>query len=441
MDNGSTGRRVLHAWVQLLVASLLVAACAGPEPSGPRDGSPALEASPLPSPSTISSTPPPTVEPTSDLEPTPEPTSDNSYPLRTEVQVNREIVDRPGVPADMSDLYWWTEYGDAGEIATTAQIGLPAGEEILTVADGLVVSARREGRGYYGRVDLLVRNLRSGELIRKLETDVGAPRAILVGRRLFWHGADPRTRTGELHIDGGVWTATVNGDDEPHAIIPGGENLDYLTSGGRSILEVSPSGRTLASDVGGFSSTFTDFIDTESLSVRGRIDGKASFALTDDTFATSDGPPSDTPDGRGLSGYDIATGDRLWRFPDPNEGGRFSMANIQPLGSGFAFQYSWLKRPDGEYRFESVEFRTGRSQWQFVQTETQDFGYRYATFPASSARHIAVIDDLASIGFMLRDGPASVSIYDTESGHFTENAFVVDPPWLCFENRCRNFEA
>jgi hypothetical protein len=425
---------------QFLIVTLAIVACTGPEPSGSPVSSLLNGASPTSPASTTPSIGPATAEPSVELEPTPGPTSDNTYPLRTEVQINRDIVVRSGVPVDMAGLYWWTEFGDAGEVGTTAQIGLPAGEEILTVGDGLVVSARREGPGYFGRVDLRIRELRTGELLRKIETNVGAPRAVLVGRRLFWHGMDPRTRTDEVYIDGGVWTATINGNDAPRAIIHGGADLAYLTYGGRSILEVSPSGRTLASDVGGFSGTFIDFIDTETLTVRGRIEDKAAYALTDDAFVTSDGAPSDTPDGRGLSAYDIRTGERLWRFPGGDDADRFSIANIRALGNGFVFQYIWRGPPDTEYRFESVGFRSGRTQWQFVESETDEVRHRYATFPASTARHIAVIDDLGSIGSMLRDGPAAVSIYDTETDTFTEDAFVIDPPWLCFANRCRDFE-
>jgi hypothetical protein len=162
------------------------------------------------------------MEPTSEPTFEPEPTVPGALPLRTAVEVNSRIVDRAGVPADLYDTYWWTEYGDAGQVGTTAQIGLPAGEQILAVASGMVVSARRSSDDYFARADLLVRDIRSGELVEEIATTVGDPVAALIGNRLFWAGVDPSS-DGEDHVvDGGVLTMPLDRGSSPVAIVPGG---------------------------------------------------------------------------------------------------------------------------------------------------------------------------------------------------------------------------
>ena len=148
-----------------VVVAIVIAGCAGPVPSvspppipsipSNAAASPGIEPSPSAGPSDAlgptSSNPPTATATLAETDPPdePEPTPEGAYPLRTEVEINPNVIDRVGVPEDLYDFYWWRAYGtDAGQVGTTAQIGLPAGEWILTVSNGLVVSALYEGERF-----------------------------------------------------------------------------------------------------------------------------------------------------------------------------------------------------------------------------------------------------------------------------------------------------
>ncbi len=365
----------------------------------------------------------------------PDPTPEGALPLRTEVEVNPNVVDRPGVPADLFDTYWWTEYGDAGQIGTTAQIGLPAGEQILDASDGIVVSARPQGGGSFDRVDLVVRDMRSGAIVRAVATSVGGVQAVLVGRRLIWAGMDPSSEFGgDRALDGGVWIANVDDTNEPIAVVKPGQDVSAWLSAGRGPLKVSPSGRTVTSGLGGYSKRVTDVIDVESATRRVRIRDIVVYAVTDEIAIVPDHPVGDYPQG-GIEALEIDTQAMRWRYPSPSNVDRFELADLVANDGAFLLSHLWRGSPD-EYRITRLDAVTG-GRVVLVRDQLGRGGVaRWAELSISSGRHIALVDDLGSVGHLLYDGPVSVDVLDAESGVVTEDAFVIDPPFLCYETYC-----
>ncbi len=339
------------------------------------------------------------------------------------------------MPADLADRYWWTIDGDAGHVGTTAQIGLPAGERILTVEGGLVVSARPSFNSHFAPADLIVRDMRTGDLLRQIASNVGFPYAELVGRQLFWAGMEPSSNADAgRFVDGGVWTARIDDTLTPEVLVRSGRNLTTMGNAERRPLLLSPSGLTLASTVSGSASAFTDVIDTSTLDVRTRLDDADLFALTDDTFVVGDSPLTESPDGRGLIGRDLATGATLWTFPEAANKDRFSLLDMEQVGTGFLIEYSWRTR-NGQIRLASLDARTGDARSLLVQRANQS-RIRYAAFSISSVELIALVPELGPIGSLIQSGTVTVSTLDIATREITNDAFVIDPPWLCYPTSC-----
>ena len=201
---------------------ILVAACSGPRPSGSPIADASVEASPGASPAATSTTSSPA------LSIPPEATAAPTDPGRTDVVVNRDVRDRPGVPEDFYDVYWWTSFGEAGQVGTTARIGVPDGERIITAGSGLVVSAVIEFDGDVGAL-LRIRDIRTGALVREIETHLLLPAAVIVDRRLYWaaglRAVGPAEPDVGNAIDGGVWAVELDRDEPPTAIVEPGTDL------------------------------------------------------------------------------------------------------------------------------------------------------------------------------------------------------------------------
>jgi len=435
-------------WRVALVAALLIG-CAGPVPSGsPAGGNETIDpsipptaagtslASAAPSPSVGPSNPAtvaPTARPTSRPTFTPDPTPEGALPLRTEVEVNADIVDRPGVPADLYDTYWWTDHGDAGQVGTTAQIGLPAGERILTAANGLVVSARpvASDGNRHEPVALVVRDIKTGSILRELATNTAIPSAFLVGNRLVWTGMEAGHGAGPA-VDGGVWSADVNTTSNPIEIVPPGKEVDSALAG--RYLRASGSGRTIAAILSmGFGGRWVDIIDVESQDRRARLRNVTVVAVTDDMYIADDGPPRDGIfRGYGVTAYDIQTSERRWGYPDAVDAERFFIWAIRPFASVLALQYSWRTPTGLDWITATIDPSTGARRVLNRRSYGEDNPHLQSGI--ASASHLALAND--EIGYLIGIGGTTISILDVATGSMTTEAFVIDPPWLCFSEYC-----
>jgi len=407
-----------------LVASV-VSACAGPVPSGSPDASVPVDVSPETS---LSMQPLPGSTAINTPDPTPEPTQ----ATRTEVEVNGNVIDRPGVPDDFHDTYWWTSFGQAGQVGTTAWIGLPDGERIITAGSGLVVSAVIEFEGDMGAL-LLIRDIRTGALVREIETQLLLPAAVIVDGRLYWaaglRGVGPSEPDVGNAVDGGVWTVQLEGDEPPKAIVEPGTDLGSVL-GGRAPFSVSPTGLTIASNVGGSHRAFaTDIIDTASATRRTRLSDEIVRELDDNIAIAWDEPPTDAPRGW-VRAVEIDSGERLWRFPtlDQRDGFRISVNSIQAIESGFLGQFRREQDNKAETTIAIFDPRDGTRRQILVQgLDPANPEYVSVVFGLVSDRYAALSNEPHSTIEDLFLEDAAVSILDLDSGLIQPAAFSLAP--------------
>lgn len=225
---------------------------------------------------------------------------------RTSPVVGGPVSERPGVPADLRDRYWFTDFGEAGHVGTTAYVLLPEGERVLDVDHGQVVST---SIGIGGGSTLVLRDLVTGTLRWSFDSQLRITSAAVIADRLFWAG---RPIGVDGPADGGVWTVGLPKPEEPIQVL---EPVGDMVAAGyveRGRFLVSPSERTIATVVGNMGNTHYDFIDTASLEVFASVEDRIVFGITDrEAFAASGGdPPSSFP---GLVAIDIETGEPTWR--------------------------------------------------------------------------------------------------------------------------------
>jgi hypothetical protein len=412
----------------LVLGAVLSIGCAGPGASPTTEPPGSL----LP---TTSATEPPATSPTTPA-PSTEPT-EPPFPVRTVVEVNSPIVNRPGIPADLADGWWWSAL-EAGSVGTTAQLGVPVTERVLHADAGLVVSARYPGENDVngGPVTIVVRDIATGSLIREIATSLRQPVAMVIGRRLFWAGeqVNPPGSNDALTIDGGIWESDIDGTSRPIAVVPGGTDITNLNYAGRTAFDVSPSGRTLASGVGGFAGRWTDIIDVEGLRARTRLDGDAVYALTDDTVLVPDHAPSDVGGG-GVFAKDIATGQTLWQFPKGGLEPPAGVAAVEALGSRFVVQLLRQASGGDEFVIGSLDPVTGTLTDRLVRSTSTAVASMSVAWSISSDRTLVLSTD--GVGSAIADG-TPLSILDLTTGAFTRDAFVIGTPWFCYpEIPCR----
>jgi hypothetical protein len=397
--------------VSNVVLAAMLAACAGGT-AGP-SGSPAVSPtapSPSPGSSDIASAEP------------------SGAALRTALEVNSDIRPRVGVPSDMADTLWWTD-DDAGEVGTTAELGVPLTEWILAAGAGVVVSAT--GDRMSGPATLIVREIRTGREVRQIDTGLLQVVAAVVGRRLFWAGArsiDPDGRA----VDGGVWTVDLSDAGAPVAVVPGGADLG--SPGGRSRFTASPTGRTLASGAGSFQGVSTDLIDVEHLTLRRHLAGMAAFALTDDIVLVPDHPPTDTAGG-GVIARSIATGSSLWRFPVPAVEAPYGLKNVEALGDRFVIEYTREIGSNVELVVGSLSPRGVLTELLVLDGVSDPIGQSMTIdWQISTPSHLAITRDGLEGAILARE---PIALLDLRSGVLDVSGFVLDPPWFCYAGTCR----
>ena len=416
----------------LLVAGIVLASCTSPiESPSPDPGSTALATSLAASPGPV---PPASVAPTGSSLPTaqatlaPDPGPDATSPPRTEIEINANVVDRPGVPPALRDNYWWSG-SDVGLLGTTAQLGLPSRERVIHAADGFVVAARARSDGEPG-TELVVRRFETGTEIAEVHTLQIRVDARLAGGRLFWTGMRPESRCPGESVDGGVWVLDLTFGSVPIALVEPGRSLDGSCYS-RALL-LSSSRQTIGALMSGHDDkVWMDVIDVATLGREARIRNVWPWAMTDDTFLQWDEQPSDfMAPGRGMTALDLANGDVRWGFPDTADVERFAPYPIMALGSEFVVEYHWTRSTSNtDVILAAFDPLTGERRELFGRDDSVEDGLR-ARYDLSAETHVVLEPAVGSsiVG--------TFSILEVSTGTLTRDAFIIDPPWLCTDEGC-----
>lgn len=186
--------------------------------------------------------------------------------------VERDIVDRPGVPASLYDKYW-AGGGQVGQVGTTARLVLPKDEGFLATDAGRVASyivdpeTSRPTIGPDG-AKIIVREIRTGVTLRTFDAPVQIAYGLMAGTLLFWTG---RTLPGSLEsTDAGVWVIDLGVvDSSPKAVIPPSDLAEqYGADAVRGPTRLTDNGRTIVTLVQSPTRRGTDIIDVENLTLR-----------------------------------------------------------------------------------------------------------------------------------------------------------------------------
>jgi hypothetical protein len=411
-----------------LVVGVVLGGCTDPLPSpssAPTSHVPTFAASSV-APSVASSDVPGSAPAPPSLEP--DPTPEVTSPPRSEIEINSNIVNRPGVPADLRDNYWWTG-SDAGLLGTTAQLGLPSRETVIHAADGFVVAARVRSDGEPG-TELVVRRFETGTEIAEVHTLQVRVDARLAGGRLFWTGMRPESTCPGESVDGGVWVLDLTFGSVPIAIVEPGRSLDEGCYA--RVLLLSSSRQTIGALMTGHDGrVWMDVIDVATLAREARIRNVWPWAMTDDSFLQWDEQPSDfMAPGWGMTAYDLATGAIRWRFPDQSDVDKFSPYPIMALGSSFVVEYHWMRSPpDSEVIDAAFDPLTGEQRVLLERGDDVLDGLR-ARYDLSAETHV-VLEHAGESSIV-----GTFSTLEVATGILTRDAFTIDPPWLCIAAGC-----
>jgi hypothetical protein len=189
--------------------------------------------------------------------------------------VERDIVDRPGVPPELYDKYW-EALGQAGHVGTTARIEIPRNEEIVAADGGFVATypvIRDEQLGTSeivvgaSGVTILVRDIRTGAVIRAIETGIVVRTGVMKGSLLFWIGTT--MPDGPQSTDAGVWVVDIaDPSSNPRAIIEPADLGDaYGPNASRSRPRIGDQGRVVFSSIVGDRASATQVIDVAGLAL------------------------------------------------------------------------------------------------------------------------------------------------------------------------------
>jgi hypothetical protein len=347
---------------------------------------------------------------------TPAPSQRPSAPVIQPVFVETNIVDRPGVPAELRDRHW-SALGQVGEVGTTARIALGPNELVIAQDAGLVASYAVLHNEEFGfgvpvvgpnGITVIVREVRTGAIRRTFDTPIVPDLGVMVGERLFWTGKAPGD--GQDPDRDAIWGIDVGDDEaEPVQIAPPIEEQFGPDASGRAPLFVSDGGRVVISAVGGLDWIATQIIEVSTMSLRMTIDGEQGNALVGDRLLVHRGE-------RRLGLFDVRTNSDVGRPLD------VFIAQKTLAGDGeFFVQYGL----DGEgVYFAAIDAATGESRILLHQPT----GVRTSFLNDMSTPDLLVLD--SSDWEFDSDGipAARFSLLDPATGELTEDAFVIGSP-------------
>jgi hypothetical protein len=331
------------------------------------------------------------------------------------VVVEEQIVDRASVPSALYDKDW-IAYQQAGQVGTTARILLP-GEMVIGADAGLVASYAftrdTEGSDHPDTgpngVTIMIRDIKTGAIIRTLDTPVIPRDGLMVGDRLFWFG-NADSIEAPKGSDVAVWAFDL-GDpaSKPIKLAPGESGL------ASSPLRLSDGGRVVMRNLGGLADggVLTQVIDVSTMSVT-TIRGEIVYSLAGERAVVNGGEDR-------LVVRDLRTGDRVGAPLDAYE-------RYKTYGSkGEVFiQFGHFKPERGVY-IKAIDLRTGEIRDVLFQPQGVPTSFMS---PELSTPEVLVLFDERDDWEYDANGFAygTFSLLDPATGTVQADAFTITPP-------------
>lgn len=333
------------------------------------------------------------------------------------------VVDRPGVPAALYDKYW-AALGQVGQVGTTARMVMPSNEWILGADAGRVASYIIDTKTYSPvvgpeGVTVIVRDLRSGAVIRTFETESDVSEGLMTGSLLFWIGRSLPLEAQD-RIDAGVWVIDLDDPASiPHAIVPASDlAAKYGPRATRGLLKLTDRGRAVSTFVESDTTRATEVIEIASLSVATTLDEFAIEVV--DGLAVIAPLHKDTGDpsrSQRIRVVELATGSQV------GPGVETDLVRWSALGASEVF-VQFGRGADSYITALSLDSGKGRDiRIQLDATETMDLSQRL------SAPDVLVLVPggeltLNSEGKVL----LPVTLLDPATGDLQQDAFTIGDP-------------
>jgi hypothetical protein len=328
------------------------------------------------------------------------------------------VADRPGVPPDLKDRYWFTPWGFAGSVGSTLQLKVPDGEVIVAVGSNFLVSALELSEEGSVGTRLVIRTFHDAQVVRSWDSDLIRVQGLLVGTRLFWTGLSGAgiPAGGATFTDGGIWTLDLAiADDKARSVLPAGADIhSYGANAERAPLAASPTGRTVASRVGGFDGTRADIIDVRSLSIRSQLEANV-VTLTDEVAVVY---PSDQPSR--IDAVDLDSAKPLWSLPS-SQFGLVELESMYAFDHHIAVGYHRVRDGSDDAVISIVEAGSGASRDLYVVP--YDDALHLAP-PLSTPSQLALMPTFWDTAIQ---GGEPVSLLDVATGSLLQNAFRIIP--------------
>lgn len=385
-----TGPAAGPAWLGLLIALVFVtSACVGATPS----------TAPGQSPDGTSAAPP------------------SLLPVDSTPVIVEDVTDRAGVPAALKSVEWlantvtpWpgeeepSSYS-AGILGTTARIVLPPGEIGAAVGRGLVASVIVPDSG--GSI-LVVRDITSGTEIWRVSSESVISRIAFAGETLIWTGW---TQTPTAIEDAGVYRIELGaGRGSMTRLVAGGPFEPTLGERAeRGPLRVSPSGRLVASSIGGESRVDTQVVDLATSSLLTTIAGVTPVGVTDSQVIALEAGA--------LRGVELVGGKTRWSLAIGTHYG------VSLLTGGAVAIAAHVARD--EYRIEAIELETGSLRRLLTTPAAEEHLY---LVPGLAGGNDVVLAADPNLGTIRERGPAEASVLNVATGKIQEDVFVIGTP-------------
>jgi hypothetical protein len=312
-----------------------------------------------------------------------------------------------------------TVYG-AATLDGKASLLLPPGELGLTAADGRVVSV--DPRGESGGSVLRVRDIASGITLIEISRPEQVEIAVLRGDSLFFTGS-----LAPVPTDPGVYRADLAGGPLTTLIESGAWLPEWDPSwsyAGRTV-ELSPSGRTLASGLCTVARCRVDVIDLTTGDTRlGVVEVDGFLRDITDSVAIAGGQGE-------IAGYDLTTGARMWTFAP----GELMLGYLTSDGRLVQGYYAWLPGTTPPiYTVATIDVTSGDVRVLF---EDPDQGPEVRLWPEVSGDRFAVLGRDGRMGSFFGEGglgsPRSAAVavtdlLDLETGELIRGRLAINRP-------------
>ena len=328
------------------------------------------------------------------------------------------------LPAGLENRSWvaglgWngdtTVYG-AATLDGKASLLLPPSELGLTAADGRVVSMGP--RGESGGSVLRVRDIASGITLIEISRPEQVEIAVLRGDSLFFTG-----RLTPVPTDPGVYRADLAGGPLT-TLIESGPLSPEWDNPGRTV-ELSPSGRTLASGLCTVERCRVDVIDLTSGDTRlGVVEVDGFLRDITDSVAIAGGQGE-------IAGYDLTTGAKLWSFAP----GELTLGYLTSDGRLVQGYYAWLPGTTPPiYTVATIDVTSGNVRVLF---EDPDQGPVVRLWPEVSGDRFAVLGRDGDMASFFGEGgfgsPSSAAVavtdlLDLETGELIRGRLAINRP-------------